>query len=45
MPVGPDLFTVLERAQEVARKSDGAFDATVGPVVRLCPPSAEGTAA
>src|SRR5207248_9222853 len=35
VPVGPDLFAVLERAQEVARKSDGAFDVTVGPVVRL----------
>ena len=35
MPVGADLFAVLERAQEVARKSDGAFDVTVGPVVRL----------
>src|SRR5947209_19284710 len=35
VPVGADLFTVLERAQEVARKSDGAFDVTVGPVVRL----------
>src|SRR5579871_4102411 len=35
VPVGPDLFTVLQRAQEVARKSDGAFDVTVGPIVRL----------
>jgi len=33
--VGPDLFAVLERAQEVARRSGGAFDVTVGPLVRL----------
>jgi thiamine biosynthesis lipoprotein len=33
--VGDDLFFVLSRAQEVSRRSDGAFDVTVGPVVRL----------
>jgi thiamine biosynthesis lipoprotein len=33
--VSPELFTVLAKAQEVAEKSDGAFDVTVGPVVRL----------
>lgn len=33
--VSRDLYTILERAQEVARKSDGAFDVTIGPVVRL----------
>jgi thiamine biosynthesis lipoprotein len=33
--VSDDLFTVLERAQEVAKLSDGAFDVTVGPLVRL----------
>jgi thiamine biosynthesis lipoprotein len=33
--VSEDLFTVLVRAQEVSRLSDGAFDVTVGPVVRL----------
>src|SRR5262249_49774852 len=33
--VSEDLFTVLARAQEVAKRSDGAFDVTVGPVVRL----------
>jgi len=33
--VSPDLFRVLQASQEVARQSDGAFDATVGPVVRL----------
>jgi thiamine biosynthesis lipoprotein len=33
--VSGDLFTVLARAQRVARESDGAFDVTVGPVVRL----------
>lgn len=30
-PVGPELFFVLERSQELARQSDGAFDPTVGP--------------
>jgi thiamine biosynthesis lipoprotein len=35
VPVSDELFTVLSRAQEVARLSDGAFDVTVGPVVRL----------
>ena len=33
--VGEDLFVVLSRAQEVSRLSAGAFDVTVGPVVRL----------
>jgi thiamine biosynthesis lipoprotein len=33
--VSQDLFTVLARAQEVSRLSDGAFDVTVGPIVRL----------
>jgi thiamine biosynthesis lipoprotein len=33
--VSEELFFVLERGQEVSRKSDGAFDVTVGPVVRL----------
>lgn len=33
--VSPDLFTVLHRAQEVSRKSDGAFDITCRPIVTL----------
>jgi len=33
--VSDDLFRVLERSQEISSRSDGAFDATVGPVVRL----------
>jgi FAD:protein FMN transferase len=33
--VSPELFFVLQKAQEVSRLSDGAFDVTVGPVVRL----------
>jgi thiamine biosynthesis lipoprotein len=33
--VGDDLFYVLSKAQQVAERSDGAFDVTVGPVVRL----------
>jgi thiamine biosynthesis lipoprotein len=35
VPVSAELFTVLERAQQVARRSGGALDITVGPVVRL----------
>ena len=33
--VSPDLWKVLEHAQQVSQRSDGAFDVTVGPVVRL----------
>ncbi len=33
--VSDELFVVLRRAEEVARRSGGAFDVTVGPVVRL----------
>jgi thiamine biosynthesis lipoprotein len=33
--VSAELFFVLSRAQEVSRQSDGAFDVTVGPVVKL----------
>ncbi|HEX3147875.1 MAG TPA: FAD:protein FMN transferase [Gemmataceae bacterium] len=33
--VSDDLFFVLEKGQEVAALSDGAFDMTVGPIVRL----------
>lgn len=33
--VSEDLFQVLAAAQELATRSDGAFDVTVGPVVRL----------
>ena len=33
--VSDELFFVLKRAEEVARRSGGAFDVTVGPVVRL----------
>jgi thiamine biosynthesis lipoprotein len=35
VPVSDDLWNVLSRAQEVSRRSDGAFDATIGPVVRM----------
>ncbi len=34
-PVSKELFFVLCRAQEVSRQSSGAFDVTVGPVVKL----------
>ncbi len=33
--VSGDLFRVLELAQEIARRSNGAFDVTAGPLVRL----------
>jgi FAD:protein FMN transferase len=33
--VSRELFTVLERSQELARRSGGAFDVTCGPVVKL----------
>jgi thiamine biosynthesis lipoprotein len=35
VPVSKELFFVLSKAQEVSRLSDGAFDVTVGPIVRL----------
>jgi thiamine biosynthesis lipoprotein len=35
VPVSEELFFVLAKSQEVSRRSDGAFDVTVGPVVRL----------
>ena len=33
--VSPDLWIVLERAQQLAERSHGAFDVTVGPYVNL----------
>jgi thiamine biosynthesis lipoprotein len=33
--VSRDLITVLKRAEEISRTSGGAFDVTVGPVVKL----------
>jgi len=35
VPVSEDLFQVLARSQALAERTDGAFDITVGPVVRL----------
>jgi len=35
VPVSGDLWRVVEKAQEISRQSEGAFDVTVGPVVRL----------
>lgn len=35
VPVSEELFRVLEFAQEVSRRSEGAFDVTVGPMVAL----------
>lgn len=32
---GADLFRVLEASQELAGETDGAFDVTLGPVIRL----------
>ncbi len=33
--VSPDLFAILTRAQEVSKLTEGAFDVTVGPIVKL----------
>lgn len=33
--ISDDLFRVLERSQDMSRRSAGAFDVTIGPVVRL----------
>ena len=35
VPVSADLFDVLKRAQNISKLSDGAFDVTVGPYIRL----------
>ncbi len=35
VPVSDDLWRVMNHAQRLARQTDGAFDVTVGPVVRL----------
>ena len=35
VPVSDDLWKVLVQAQQVSRQSEGAFDVTIGPVVRL----------
>jgi thiamine biosynthesis lipoprotein len=34
-PVGRDLYTVLEAAQQLAAATGGSFDVTQGPVIRL----------
>jgi FAD:protein FMN transferase len=35
VPVSDDLWRVLVRAQELSKRSEGAFDVTVGPLVHL----------
>ncbi|HWH68682.1 MAG TPA: FAD:protein FMN transferase, partial [Candidatus Sulfotelmatobacter sp.] len=35
VPVSADLFDVLQRSQRISELSGGAFDATIGPYVRL----------
>src|SRR5438105_4501057 len=35
VPVSVDLFRVLQASQEIARLTDGAFDVSISPVVRL----------
>ena len=35
VPLGDDLWHVLARSQALARQTEGAFDVTVGPYVRL----------
>jgi thiamine biosynthesis lipoprotein len=34
-PVSPDLYTMLDRSKQLAERSQGAFDPTIAPVVRL----------
>ncbi len=34
-PISPDLFRVLNRAEELARQTSGAFDITIGPLTHL----------
>src|SRR6267142_1359116 len=35
VPISKDLFDVLTRSQEISKLTDGAFDVTIGPCVRL----------
>lgn len=35
VPVSEDLYRVLERGQQIAKRTGGAFDVTVGPYMRL----------
>ena len=35
VPLSPDLWTVLAKAQEISARSEGSFDVTVGPYVSL----------
>jgi thiamine biosynthesis lipoprotein len=35
VPVSADLFNVLQQSLKIAKLSDGAFDVTIGPCVRL----------
>jgi thiamine biosynthesis lipoprotein len=35
IPVGPDLWKLLVRSIDASRKSNGAFDITLGPCIRL----------
>jgi thiamine biosynthesis lipoprotein len=35
VPISKDLFDVLSRSQEMSKLTDGAFDVTIGPCVRL----------
>ena len=45
VPVSPELFLVLARAQDVARLSDGAFDVTALMMKQAGPPTLRLTAA
>lgn len=35
VPVGKDLFNILYTSNQISKKMDGAFDATMGPVVQV----------
>lgn len=34
-PVSPDLWFMLEKSRELSRRTDGAFDVTLGPLINL----------
>lgn len=35
VPVSPELFTILRRSRDLSERTEGAFDVTINPVVKL----------
>lgn len=35
VPVSPELLFILRKSEDLSRRSDGAFDVTIGPLVKL----------